>query len=137
MRALRSAPDATGTVLDLPATDAQSAIREDVGSSGAVDQGTYHWRAVLHVRGTGRIHGLPLAWPHGASEVPGAPCPCTRSPGLLVAQGARRPGACQHSPTTWAQHAKTAAETVRGSPEGVAYMPPAFDEAPLESCSHA
>jgi hypothetical protein len=49
MRALRTDSDATVTVLDLPATDALSAIWEHVGSSGTVDQGAYHRRAVRRI----------------------------------------------------------------------------------------
>jgi hypothetical protein len=58
MHALRIDPDTTVTDLNLPATDAQSAIQEHVGSD-AIDQGVYHRRALLHIHGNGLKAGLP------------------------------------------------------------------------------
>ncbi|MEU3619840.1 hypothetical protein ABZ725_47275 [Streptomyces sp. NPDC006872] len=65
MHALRIATDATVTDLNLPLTDAHSAILEHVGSADAVDQGIYHRRALMHIHGNGRTLGLPqnpAAW---------------------------------------------------------------------------
>jgi len=58
VRALRIAPDTTVTELDLPETSAHSAIQDHVGTTGAVDQGVYHRRTLLHIHGNGRAIGL-------------------------------------------------------------------------------
>ncbi|MFC9931683.1 hypothetical protein [Streptomyces sp. NPDC127190] len=58
MRALRITPDTTVRELGLPEPGAQSAIRDHIGTSGAVGQGVYHWQALLHIHGDGRVIGL-------------------------------------------------------------------------------
>jgi 2-polyprenyl-6-methoxyphenol hydroxylase-like FAD-dependent oxidoreductase len=58
MRALRIAPDTTVTELDLPESGAHSTIRDHIGTTGPVDHGVYHRRALLHIHGDGHRMGL-------------------------------------------------------------------------------
>lgn len=51
MHALRICPDATIADINLPPTDAHSAIQEHLGSD-TVDQGVYHRRAVCTLTAT-------------------------------------------------------------------------------------
>jgi hypothetical protein len=58
MRALRIAPDTTVTELDLPESGAHSTSRDHIGTTGPVDHGVYHRRALLHIHGDGHRMGL-------------------------------------------------------------------------------
>lgn len=80
MYASRIATDATVRDLNLSLPEAHSAILEHVGSADAVDQGTYHQRALMHIHGNGRTLSLPRTRRRGPWRVPGAAPLCTRGP---------------------------------------------------------
>ncbi|WP_331765327.1 hypothetical protein OG747_52730 (plasmid) [Streptomyces sp. NBC_01384] len=113
MRALRIDPDAAVTDLNLPETDAHSAIREHVGSPEAVDQGVYHRRAVLHIHGNGRRVGLPqnlAAWALASAWRGTALYPLA---GPIVITGRTESGEVTALDDDLAQHVQAVAQTVR------------------------
>ncbi|MEU9014635.1 hypothetical protein AB0D12_33740 [Streptomyces sp. NPDC048479] len=131
MRALRIDPDATVTELDLPATDAHSAIREHVGTPDAVDQGAYHRRAVLHIHGTGQQAGLPqnlAAWALASAWRGMALYPLA---GPIVITGLTAAGDVTALDDDLVQHATAVAQTVRETLAQWRTRPPASNEAAI------
>ncbi|MCC9708241.1 hypothetical protein E4N62_25055 [Streptomyces sp. MNU76] len=129
MRALRIDPDATVTDLDLPEADAHAAIRELVGSPDAVDQGTYHRRAVLHIHGSGQQAGLPqnlTAWALASAWRGMALYPLA---GTIVITGRTATGDVTALDNDLVQHATAVAQTVRETLTEWSARPPASDEA--------
>ncbi|GHE34294.1 DUF3846 domain-containing protein [Streptomyces capitiformicae] len=128
MHALRIDPDATVTDLNLPTTDAQSAIQEHIGSS-AVDHGVYHQRAVLHIHGNGQNLGLPqnlAAWAL-ASAWRGMPLYPLAGP--IVVTGRTASGDVAALDDDLVQHAKAVAQTVRDTLSEWRTRRPASNEA--------
>ncbi|TLS45742.1 hypothetical protein FE633_13335 [Streptomyces montanus] len=131
MRALRIDPDATVTDIHLPEPDAQSAIREHVGSPDAVDQGAYHRRAVLHIHGTGRQVGLPqnlAAWALASAWRGIALYPLA---GTIVVTGRTATGDVTALDDDLVQHAKAVTQTVRETLAQWRSRPPASNEAAI------
>lgn len=131
MQALRIDPDTTVTDLSLSETDAQSAIREHVGSD-AVDQGAYHRRALLHIHGNGLQVGLPqnlAAWAL-ASAWRGTPLYPLAGP--IVITGRTASGDATALDDDLVQHAKAVAQTVRDTLSEWRARPPATNEAAVE-----
>ncbi|MFE2964064.1 hypothetical protein ACFXKC_10390 [Streptomyces sp. NPDC059340] len=131
MRALRIDPDATVTDLNLPETDAQSAIREHVGSPEAVDQGVYHRRAVLHIHGNGRSFGLPqnlAAWALASAWRGMALYPLA---GPIAITGRTESGEATALDDDPAQHVQGVAQTVRETMTEWRTRPPASNEAAI------
>ncbi|MFC7266377.1 hypothetical protein [Streptomyces lutosisoli] len=131
MHALRIDPDATVTDLNLPLTDAHSAILEHLGSPDAVDQGVYHRRAVLHIHGNGRTLGLPqnlAAWAlasawRGMTLYPLA--------GPVLVTGRTAAGDVTALDDDLVQHVKAVAQTVRDTLSEWRARPPASNEAAI------
>ncbi|MCX4598277.1 hypothetical protein OG819_55045 [Streptomyces sp. NBC_01549] len=131
MHALRIATDAPVTDLNLPLTDAHSAILEHVGSPDAVDQGVYHRRAVLHIHGNGRTLGLPqnlAAWAlasawRGMTLYPLA--------GPVVVTGRTAAGDVTALDDDLVQHVQAVAQTVRDTLSEWRARPPASNEAAI------
>ncbi|MFJ8787372.1 hypothetical protein [Streptomyces sp. NPDC102476] len=124
MHAVRIDPDATVTDLNLPGADAQSAIREHLGSD-AVDHGVYHRRAVLHIHGNGHDLGLPenlAAWAL-ASAWRGMPLYPLVGP--VVVTGRTESGDVTSLDDDLVQHAKAVARTVRDTLAEWRARPPA------------
>ncbi|WP_395577416.1 hypothetical protein [Streptomyces sp. BK79] len=131
MRALKIAPDATITEIDLPETGAHAAIRELLGFSDAVEQGIYHRRAVLHVHGNGRQVGLPQnlaaralasAW-RGMVLYPLA--------GTVAVTGRTTAGELTGLDGDLVQHATAVAQTVRETLTEWRRRPPVSNEAAI------
>ncbi|MEU0949955.1 hypothetical protein ABZ379_45950 [Streptomyces canus] len=129
MRALLIAPIGTVTELDLPESGARTAIRDQVGSSGAVDQGLYHPHALLHVHGSGQSIGLDgnlTAWAlasawRGMSLYP--------FHGPVVVTGRTQDGETSALDDDLAAHVHAVAQTVRETREAWQTRPPASNEA--------
>ncbi|MFF4755273.1 hypothetical protein ACWD5R_35320 [Streptomyces sp. NPDC002514] len=128
MYALRIDPDASVIELSLPASDVQSAVREHVGS-GAVDQGVYHRRAVLHIHGSGLMLGLPqnlAAWALASAWRGMALYPLA---GHVVVTGRTADGEVTGLDGGLARHAKSVVQTVRDTLSEWRERPPASHEA--------
>ncbi|MFR0367632.1 hypothetical protein [Streptomyces sp. MCC20] len=129
MRALLIAPDGTVTELDLPESAVSSAIRDHIGSDGAVDQGRYHPHALLHVHGDGQRIGLDAnltAWAL-ASAWRGMPLYPFQGP--VVVTGRTQDGDTSGLDDTLAAHVHAVAQTVRETRETWQTRPPASNEA--------
>ncbi|MER7568913.1 hypothetical protein ABTZ93_39190 [Streptomyces sp. NPDC097941] len=129
MHALCIATDATVTDLDLPLTGAYLAILEHVGSADAVDQGTFHRRALMHIHGDGQTIGLPqnlAAWAL-ASAWRGNPLYPLAGP--IVVTGRTQSGDVTTLDDDLVQHAKAVAHTVRDTLAEWRARPPASNEA--------
>lgn len=132
MRALRISPDATVTDLNLPVTDAHSAIRECIGSPDSVDQGTYHRRAVLHIHGDGLTLGLPqnlAAWALASAWRDTTLYPLA---GPVVVTGRTASGDVTTLYDHLVQHAQAVAQTVRDTVAEWRTRPPASNEASIK-----
>ncbi|MER5696033.1 hypothetical protein ACWDBO_30270 [Streptomyces mirabilis] len=131
MRAVRIAPDSALTELVLPESDAHSAIRENVGSPGAVDQAAYHPGALLHIHGEGRLLGLGenLASWALASAWRGMPLYPLHGP--VVVTGRAHHGGVAALDDDLVQHARTVTQTVRGTLDTWCTRPPVSYEAAL------
>ncbi|GGN46372.1 hypothetical protein [Streptomyces fuscichromogenes] len=128
MRALRIDPDTNVTDLALPPTGAHSVIRELVGSPDAVDQATYHQRAVMHIHGSGRREGLPqnlAAWAL-ASAWRGTPLYPLAGP--IVVTGRTTTGELLALDDDLVQHAHVVAQTVRDTLSEWRDRPPVSNE---------
>ncbi|WP_406482472.1 hypothetical protein [Streptomyces sp. NBC_01615] len=131
MHALRIESDATVTDLNLPLTDAHSAVLEHVGSPDAVDQGVYHRRAVLHIHGNGRTLGLPqnlAAWAL-ASAWRGMTLYLLAGP--VVVTGRTAAGDVTALDDDLVQHVQAVAQTVRDTLSEWRARPPASNEAAI------
>ncbi|MEU9412225.1 hypothetical protein AB0E08_41935 [Streptomyces sp. NPDC048281] len=131
MRALRIDPDTTVTGLALPPADAHSVIRELVGSPDAVDQATYHQRAVMHIHGTGRQDGLPqnlAAWALASAWRRTALYPLA---GPIVVTGRTTTGDLSALDDYLVQHTQAVAQTVRDALAEWRDRPPASNEAAI------
>ncbi|MFB7213133.1 hypothetical protein [Streptomyces sp. NPDC056255] len=113
MQALRIDPDTTLTEITLPEHDAQSAIREDVGTTGAVDQGVYHRSALLHLHGEGRVTGLELNLAAWALASAWRGMPLTPLHGPVVLTGRTGDGTMAALGDKLMQDARTVTQTVR------------------------
>lgn len=131
MRALKIAPDATVTEMDLPEADARAAIRELLGFPDAVDQGIYHRRAVLHVHGNGRQVGLPqnlAAWALASAWRGMALYPLV---GPVAITGRTQTGELTALDSDLVQHATAVAQTVRETLAEWRRRPPVSHEAAI------
>ncbi|GAB1331743.1 hypothetical protein [Streptomyces sennicomposti] len=131
MRALRIAPDTTVTELDLPETDAHSAIQDHIGTTDAVDQGVYHRRALLHIQGDGRANTLAqniTAWALASAWRGIALYPIH---GPVIVTGRAQDGGVAALDDDLAQHAHAVAQTVRETLGEWRSRPPASNEAAL------
>ncbi|MCX4598284.1 hypothetical protein OG819_55085 [Streptomyces sp. NBC_01549] len=131
MRALRIAPDTTVTELDLPETGAHSAIQDHIGTTGAVDQGVYHPRALLHIHGDGRALGLAqniTAWALASAWRGMALYPIH---GPVIVTGRAQDGEAAALDDGLAQHTHAVAQTVRETLREWHTRPPASNEAAL------
>ncbi|MEU6510996.1 hypothetical protein [Streptomyces sp. NPDC046942] len=131
MRALRIAPDTTLTELDLPETDAFSAIRQHVGTSGAVDLAVYHPRALLHVHGEGQVIGLGqnlAAWALASAWRRMTLYPLH---GPVVVTGRTPDGEAAALDDDLAEHVRTVAQTVRETLKAWKARPPVSNEAAI------
>ncbi|NEC35483.1 hypothetical protein [Streptomyces rubrogriseus] len=131
MRAVKIAPDATVTELDLPEADTRAVIRELLGSPDSVDQGIYHRRAVLHVHGNGRQLGLPqnlAAWAL-ASAWRGTALYLLAGPVAIT--GRTMAGELTGLDGDLVRHARVVAQTVRETLTEWRRRPPASDEAAI------
>ena len=131
MRALRIAPDTTVTELDLPETGAHSTIQDHIGTSGAVDQGVYHPRALLHIHGDGRAIGLAqniAAWALASAWRGMALYPIH---GPVIVTGRGQDGQAAALGDGLAQHAHAVAQTVRETLGEWHTRPPTSNEAAL------
>ncbi len=131
MRALLIAPAGTVTELDLPESGAYAAIRDHVGSTGAVDQGVYHPRALLHVHGDGLRIGLDgnlTAWAL-ASAWRGMPLYPFHGP--VVVTGRTQNGETSELDDELAAHVHAVAQTVRETQGAWQTRPPASNEAAM------
>ncbi|MBC2868663.1 hypothetical protein [Streptomyces mexicanus] len=131
MRALRIAPDTAVRELDLPEPGAQSAIREHIGTSGAVDQGVYHRQTLLHIPGDGRVLGLAqniTAWALASAWRGIALYPIH---GPVVVTGRAEDGAVAALDDDLAQQVQAVAQTVRETLAEWRSRPPASNEAAL------
>ncbi|MFE9024338.1 hypothetical protein ACFYNL_38120 [Streptomyces sp. NPDC007808] len=131
MHALRIDPDATVTDLNLPTTDAQSAIQEHVGSD-SVDHGVYHRRAVLHIHGNGQDLGLPQNLTAWALASAWRGMPLYRLAGPIVVTGRTESGDVTALDDDLVQHAKAVAQTVRDTMSEWRARPPASNEAAVK-----
>ncbi|MFJ1839798.1 hypothetical protein ACIOJ9_38815 [Streptomyces sp. NPDC088175] len=132
MRALRIDSDTTLTEIDLPERDAQSAIREHVGTAGAVDQGVYHRSAVLHLHGEGRGTGLEqniAAWAL-ASAWRGMPLYPLHGPVVLT--GRTGDGAIAALGDKLMEDARTVTQTVRETLKEWQARPPVSNDAAVK-----
>ncbi|MFE2715268.1 hypothetical protein ACFXKI_25610 [Streptomyces mirabilis] len=132
MRALRISPDALLTDLNLPVTDAHSAIRECIGSPDSVDQGTYHRRPVLHIIDGGLTIGLPqnlAAWALASAWRGTALYPVG---GPVVVTGRTATGDVTTLDDDLVQHAQAVAQTVRDIVAEWRTRPPASNEAAIK-----
>ncbi|MGW1193227.1 hypothetical protein [Streptomyces sp. NPDC002559] len=132
VRALRIDLDTTLTEVVLPAHGARSAVREHIGTDGAVDQAVYHPRALLHLHGEGRVIGLGqnlTAWAL-ASAWRGMPLYPLHGPVVLT--GRNGDGSAEALDDDLAQHARTVAQTVRETLQGWQVRPPASNEAAVD-----
>ncbi|MEU7305369.1 hypothetical protein [Streptomyces sp. NPDC007206] len=131
MRALRIAPDTTVTEIDLPEPGTHSAIRDHIPTTGPVDQGLYHRRALLHIHGNGRAIGLAqniTAWALASAWRGSALYPLH---GPVVVTGRSRDGDVAALDDDLARQAHTVAQTVRETVGQWRIRPPASDEAAL------
>ncbi|MGW7530257.1 hypothetical protein [Streptomyces sp. NPDC054783] len=131
MRALRIAPDTTVTELDLPEPGAHSAIRDHIGTTGPVDQGLYHRRALLHIHGDGRTIGLAqniAAWALASTWRGIALYPIH---GPVIVTGRAHDGGVAALDDALARHAHAVAQTVRETLGEWRTRPPASNEAAL------
>ncbi|WP_309030740.1 hypothetical protein [Streptomyces alfalfae] len=131
MRALKIAPDATVTEMDLPEANARAAIRELLGSPDTVDQGIYHHRAVLHIHGNGRQLGLPenlAAWAL-ASAWRGTALYSLAGPVALT--GRTMAGELTSLDSDLVRHARAVAQTVRETLTEWRRRPPVSNEAAI------
>ncbi|MGW2108319.1 hypothetical protein [Streptomyces sp. NPDC001948] len=129
MQALRIDPDTTLTEIVLPERDAQSVIREHVGTTGAVDQGVYHRSALLHLHGEGRVTGLEqnlVAWAL-ASAWRGMPLYPLHGPVVLT--GRTGDGAIETLGDKLMEDARTVTQTVRETLKEWQARPPASNGA--------
>ncbi|WP_331732498.1 hypothetical protein [Streptomyces sp. NBC_00989] len=132
MRALRIDPDATVTDINLPESDAQSAIRDHVGSPDAVDQGVYHRRAVLHLHGSGRVIGLDANLAAWALASAWRGTPLYPLHGTVVVTGRGQDGGVNPLDDELAQHGHTVAQTVRDTLATWRIRPPASNHAAVD-----
>ncbi|MQY40666.1 hypothetical protein SRB17_86990 [Streptomyces sp. RB17] len=112
MHALRIAPDTTVTEIDLSEPGAHSAIRDHTGTTGPVDQGLYHRRALLHMHGDGRGRGLArniTAWALASTWRGIALYPIH---GPVIVTGRAHDGGMTALDDDLAQHAQAVAQTV-------------------------
>ncbi|MGX1266958.1 hypothetical protein [Streptomyces phaeoluteigriseus] len=131
MYALRIATGATVRDLNLPFTDAHSAILEHVGSADAVDQGTYHQRALMLIHGNGRRLGLPqnlAAWALASAWRGTALYPLA---GPIVVTGRTAAGDVTALDDDLVQHVQAVAQTVRDTLSEWSARPPASNEAAI------
>ncbi|MCQ8833799.1 hypothetical protein [Streptomyces malaysiensis] len=131
MRALLITPAGIVTELDLPESGARSAIRDHVGSAGAVDQGLYHREALVHVHGDGQRIGLDsnlTAWAL-ASAWRGMPLYSFHGP--VVVTGRTQDGDTSALGDDLAAHVHAVAQTVRETREAWKTRPPASNEAAM------
>ncbi|MFB7510708.1 MULTISPECIES: hypothetical protein [Streptomyces] len=131
MRALRIAPDTTVTELDLPEPGTHSAIRDHIGTTGPVDQGLYHRRALLHVHGDGHGTGLEqniTAWALASAWRGIALYPIY---GPVIVTGRAHDGGVATLDDDLAQLAHAVAQTVRETLGEWRNRPPASNEAAL------
>jgi hypothetical protein len=131
MRALLIAPAGTVTELDLPEAGARSAIGDHVGATGAVDQGLYHPRALLHVHGKGQSIGLDsnlTAWAL-ASAWRGMPLYPFHGP--VVVTGRTQVGETSALGDDLAAHVHAVAQTVRETRVAWQTRSPASNEAAM------
>ena len=131
MRALRIDSDATVTDINLPELDAQSAIREHLGSPDAVDQGVYHRRAVLHIHGTRQTTGLPQNLTAWALASAWRGMPLYPLAGTIVVTGRMAAGEMTALDDDLTEHAKAVAQTVRETLTRWRARPPASNEAAI------
>ncbi|POX48165.1 hypothetical protein C3489_27780 [Streptomyces sp. Ru71] len=131
MRALCIAPDTAISELDLPEPGAPSAIREHIGSSGAVDLGVYHRQALLHMHGDG--HAIGLAQNIAAWALASAWRGIVLYPmhGPVVVTGRAEDGGVAALDDDLAQQAHAVAQTVRETLAEWRLRPPASNEAAL------
>ncbi|TQK49775.1 hypothetical protein FBY35_0037 [Streptomyces sp. SLBN-118] len=114
MRALRIDRDATVTDINLPEPDAQSAIRELVGSPDAVDQGAYHRRAApAHPRQRSASRAPAEPGRMGPCECLARHDPCTHWAGPSLSPAAGDRGRVATLEDNLVQHTKAVAQTVR------------------------
>ncbi|MFJ4634058.1 hypothetical protein [Streptomyces sp. NPDC088847] len=124
-------PDTTVADISLPELDAQSAIREHLGSPDAVDQGVYHRRAVMHVHGNGQTIGLPQNLTAWALASAWRGMPLYPLAGSIVVTGRTATGDVTALDDDLAEHAKAAAQTVRETLAQWGMRPPASNEAAI------
>ncbi len=113
MRALLITPAATVTEVSLPPSDNQAAIRDRVESTGPADQGVYHPRTLLHVRGHGQAAGLDENHTAWALASAWRGMPMYPFHGLVLVTGRTRDGETGTLDDALAQLVHTVAETVR------------------------
>ena len=113
MRALRVAPDTVVTELDLPVPGAHSAIQDHIGTTGAIDQGVFHRRALLHIHGDGAAIGLAqniAAWALASAWRGMALYPIH---GPVIVTGRAQDGGVAALDDGLARHVHAVAQTVR------------------------
>ncbi|MGW2563375.1 hypothetical protein ACWCXB_29945 [Streptomyces sp. NPDC001514] len=113
MRALRIATDNTVAEVALPEEETHQAIREQVGTTGAVDQAVYHRQALLHVHGEATVIGLQenlVAWALASAWRGTAVYPMH---GPIIVTGRTETGGVAPLDDDLAQHAYAVAHTVR------------------------
>ncbi|SNX88479.1 hypothetical protein SAMN06272735_8930 [Streptomyces sp. TLI_55] len=131
MRALRIDPDTTVTDIDLPDPGAHAAIRNHLGTTGTVDQGLYHRRALLHIHGEGHARRLGqniTAWAL-ASAWRGIILYPIHGP--VVVTGRAQDGELAALGDDLAEHAHSVAQTVRDTLGEWRTRPPASNDAAL------
>ncbi|MFF1917054.1 hypothetical protein ACFVYE_37005 [Streptomyces sp. NPDC058239] len=129
MRVLRIDPDTMLTEVVLSERDAHFAIREHVGTTGAVDQAVYHSRVLLHLHGEGQVIGLGqnlAAWAL-ASAWRGMPLYPLHGPVVLT--GRTGGGGVAALDDGLVQHARTVTRTVRETLVAWRMRPPASNDA--------
>ncbi|MEU5298964.1 hypothetical protein [Streptomyces umbrinus] len=131
MQALRIDTDTTVTDLNLPETDAHSVIRDLVGSPDAVDQGTYHRRALLHIHGNGQQIGLPANLAAWALVSIWRGSPLYPLAGTIVVTGRTASGDTETLNDELAQHVKAVAQTVRETMQAWRTRPPVSNDAAI------
>ncbi|MGW1107897.1 hypothetical protein [Streptomyces sp. NPDC002540] len=129
MRVLRIDPDTTLTEVALSERDAHSAIREHVGTTGAVDQAVYHPRALLHLHGEGQVIGLGQNLAAWALASAWRGMPLYPLHGAVVLTGRTGDGGAEALDDDLAQHAHTVTQTVRETLETWRTRPPASNDA--------